>query len=106
MLREVRAMWYLIIGCDTPDSLARRLEVRPAHLARLHALRDEGRLKLAGPLPAIDAEDPGEAGFVGSAIVAEFEDFAAARDWAQTDPYFEAGVYDSVQVLPFRPVLP
>lgn len=99
-------MWYLIIGCDTPESLVRRAEARAAHLERLYALRDAGRLKLAGPLPAIDAEDPGEAGFVGSAIVAEFEDFAAARDWAQADPYMEAGVYESVQVLPFRPVLP
>lgn len=99
-------MWYLIIGCDAPDSLARRIEARPAHLQRLHALRDEGRLKLAGPLPAIDAEDPGEAGFVGSAIVAEFDDFQAAREWAQADPYFDSGVYESVQVLPFRPVLP
>ncbi len=99
-------MWYLIIGCDVADSLAQRLAARPAHLQRLHALRDAGRLKLAGPLPAIDCEDPGEAGFVGSAIVAEFEDFAAARAWAQDDPYFEAGVYESVQVLPFKPVLP
>ena len=99
-------MWYLIIGCDAPDSLARRIDARPAHLERLHALLDQGRLKLAGPLPAIDAEDPGAAGFVGSAIVAEFDDFASARNWAQADPYFECGVYESVQVLPFRPVLP
>jgi uncharacterized protein YciI len=99
-------MWYLIIGCDVSDSLAQRLAARPAHLQRLHALRDAGRLKLAGPLPAIDCEDPGEAGFVGSVIVAEFEDFAAARAWAQEDPYFAAGVYESVQVLPFKPVLP
>lgn len=99
-------MWYLIIGCDVPESLQLRLQARPAHIQRLHALRDAGRLKLAGPLPAIDAEDPGEAGFVGSAIVAEFEDFAAARAWAQDDPYMQCGVYESVQVLPFRPVLP
>lgn len=99
-------MWYLIIGCDAPDSLALRLATRSAHLERLTALRDAGRLKLAGPLPAIDSEDPGEAGFVGSAIVAEFEDFAAAREWAQSDPYLEAGVYESVQVLPFKLVLP
>jgi uncharacterized protein YciI len=99
-------MWYLIIGCDAPDSLSRRLQARPAHIERLLVLRDAGRLKLAGPLPAIDAEDPGEAGFVGSAIIAEFDDFAAARAWAQDDPYMESGVYESVQVLPFRPVLP
>ncbi|MCG6117405.1 MAG: YciI family protein [Aquimonas sp.] len=99
-------MWYLIIGCDAPDSLSLRLQTRAAHIERLNTLRNEGRLKLAGPLPAIDAEDPGEAGFVGSAIVAEFEDFEAARAWAQADPYFEAGVYESVQVLPFRPVMP
>ena len=99
-------MWYVIYALDKPDSLANRLSVRPAHLARLHALRDAGRLLLAGPLPAIDAEDPGPAGFAGSLIVAEFTDLAAARAWADADPYLAAGVYRDVQVQPFKKVLP
>ena len=99
-------MWYVIEGKDRPDSLAGRLAARPAHLARLNALKDAGRLLLAGPLPAIDAEDPGPAGFTGSLIVAEFESLAAARAWADADPYLEAGVYESVRVSPFRKVLP
>ena len=99
-------MWYAITGTDTPDSLARRLSVRPAHVERLNALRDEGRLLLAGPFPAIDAEDPGPAGFSGSLIVAEFEDLAAAQAWADADPYVIAGVYARVDVRPFRKVLP
>lgn len=99
-------MWYAIIGTDRENSLAARLESRPAHLARLQALAAQGRLKLAGPLPAIDAEDPGPAGFTGSLVVAEFPDLAAARDWAEADPYLAAGVYVRVEVRPFRPVLP
>lgn len=99
-------MWYAIHGIDHPNSLAKRLAARPAHLARLEALRDAGRLKLAGPLPAIDAEDPGPAGFTGSLLVAEFPDLAAARAWAGADPYLAAGVYARVEVYPFRPVLP
>ncbi len=99
-------MWYLIVGHDAPGALPKRLAVRPAHLERLHALRDSGRLLLAGPLPAIDAEDPGPAGFAGSAIVAEFTDLAAARAWAEADPYRAAGVYERVDVWPFRKVLP
>ena len=99
-------MWYAIIGTDRENSLAARLESRPAHLARLQALATEGRLKLAGPLPAIDAEDPGPAGFTGSLVVAEFPDLAAAREWAEADPYLAAGVYVRVEVRPFRPVLP
>ena len=99
-------MWYAIIGHDLPDSLARRTSARPAHLDRLHALRDAGRLLLAGPFPAIDAEDPGPAGFSGSLIVAEFADLAAARAWADADPYVAAGVYAEVDVRPFRKVLP
>lgn len=99
-------MWYAIIGTDRENSLAARLESRPAHLARLQALAAEGRLKLAGPLPAIDAEDPGPAGFTGSLVVAEFTDLAAARAWADADPYLAAGVYVRVEVRPFRPVLP
>lgn len=99
-------MWYAITGVDTPDSLARRQSVRPAHLDRLHRLRDEGRLLLAGPFPAIDAEEPGAAGFSGSLIVAEFADLAAAQAWADADPYATGGIYASVDVRPFRKVLP
>lgn len=99
-------MWYAIQGHDTPESLPRRQQARPAHLARLEALRDAGRLLLAGPHPAIDAEDPGPAGFTGSLVVAEFENLDAARAWADADPYVEAGVYARVDVRPFRPVLP
>jgi uncharacterized protein YciI len=99
-------MWYAIQALDHPDSLERRLAARPAHVARLHALRDAGRLLLAGPFPAIDAEDPGAAGFSGSLIVAEFADLAAARAWADADPYLVAGVYREVSVRPFRKVLP
>ena len=99
-------MWYLIFGHDRAESLAARLELRPAHLQRLHALREQGRLLLAGPLPAIDAEDPGPAGFVGSAIVAQFESLEAARAWAEADPYRQGGVYQTVDVHPFRKVLP
>jgi uncharacterized protein YciI len=99
-------MWYVIDARDVQDSLDRRLAARPRHLERLNALRDAGRLLLAGPYPAIDAEDPGPAGFSGSLIVAEFESLAAARAWADADPYAEAGVYASVDVRPFRKVLP
>ncbi|KFL38121.1 YciI family protein [Arenimonas donghaensis] len=99
-------MWYAIKGNDRAESLAARMQARPAHLARLKALADEGRLKLAGPLPAIDAEDPGPAGFTGSLVVAEFADLAAARAWADADPYLESGAYSHVDVWPFRQVLP
>jgi len=99
-------MLYAIVGTDVPDSLAKRTATRPVHLARLEALRDEGRLVLAGPFPAIDANDPGPAGFSGSLIVAEFADLAAAQAWADADPYIAAGVYASVSVRPFRRVLP
>lgn len=99
-------MWYVIEGTDVPGSLPHRLDARPAHLARLNALKDTGRLLLAGPFPAIDAADPGEAGFSGSLIVAEFDDLAAAQAWADADPYVEAGVYAHVQVRPFKKVLP
>lgn len=99
-------MWYLILGYDRPGSLDARKAARPDHLARLHALRDEGRLKLAGPCPAIDAEDPGPAGFTGSCIVAEFESLQAAQTWADADPYVAAGAYARTEVRPFRPVLP
>jgi hypothetical protein len=99
-------MWYVIIGNDKKDSLAARLAARPEHLARLEALRDAGRLKLAGPFPAIDAVDPGPAGFSGSLIVAEFGSLAEAKEWADADPYIAAGVYSGVEVRPFKPVLP
>lgn len=99
-------MWYVIHGVDRSNSLPARLAARPAHLARLESLRDAGRLKLAGPLPAIDAEDPGPAGFTGSLVVAEFASLADARAWADADPYLAAGVYTRVDVSPFRLVLP
>lgn len=99
-------MLYAIIGFDVEESGPRRATARQAHLARLHALRDAGRLVLAGPYPAVDAEDPGEAGFEGSLVVAEFEDLTAARAWADADPYVEAGVYREVVVKPFKKVLP
>ncbi|MEN1924847.1 YciI family protein [Luteimonas sp. MJ293] len=99
-------MWYLIEGYDGPQGLDRRAGARAAHMERLVALRDAGRLLLAGPCPAIDAEDPGPAGFSGSAVVAQFESLQAAREWADADPYVDAGVYGRVEVRPFRPVLP
>ena len=99
-------MWYAIIGNDRKDSLEARRGARPAHVARLEALRDAGRLSLAGPFPAIDAEDPGPAGFSGSLIVAEFPSLAEAKAWADLDPYVAAGVYASVDVRPLRVVLP
>lgn len=99
-------MWYAIEGFDGADVLAQRQAARSQHLARLTALRDEGRLLLAGPCPAIDAEDPGPAGFSGSIVIAEFESLEAARTWADADPYREAGVYARVEVRPFRKVLP
>ena len=99
-------MWYAILGMDRNDSLAARRAARPAHLARLEALRDAGRLRVAGPLPAIDAEDPGPAGFVGSLIVAEVASLESARAWADVDPYIAAGVYARVEVWPFKHVLP
>lgn len=99
-------MWYVIQGHDGADVLAKRMAARPAHVARLTALRDTGRLMLAGPCPAIDAEDPGPAGFSGSLIVAEFDSLEAARAWADADPYVEAGVYTRVDVRPFKRVLP
>ena len=99
-------MWYAIEGHDGEGVLERRQGARSAHLARLEALRDAGRLMLAGPCPAIDALDPGPAGYSGSIVIAEFESLQAARDWAQADPYVEAGVYARVDVRPFRPVLP
>lgn len=99
-------MFYAIVGTDREGSLEARLGARAAHLERLKALQAEGRLLLAGPFPAIDASDPGPAGFSGSLIVAEFESLQAARLWADADPYVAAGVYAGVTVKPFRKVLP
>lgn len=99
-------MLYVIHGTDVAGSLPQRLAARPAHLARLKALQDEGRLVLAGPFPAVDGNDPGPAGFSGSLIVAEFDSLDTARAWANADPYVAAGVYAGVEVKPFRKVLP
>lgn len=97
-------MLYLIYAQDVPGSLEKRLAVRPAHLARLQALRDEGRLVVAGPNPAIDSNDPGQAGFTGSTVIAEFSSLEAAKSWAAEDPYVDAGVYGEVTVKPFKQV--
>lgn len=99
-------MWYAIISTDVENSLQQRLGARPAHLARLESLRDEGRLLVAGPHPAIDSEDPGEAGFTGSLVIARFDSLDAAQRWADADPYISAGVYANVVVKPFKKVLP
>jgi uncharacterized protein YciI len=99
-------MLYAIVCEDIPGTLAKRMEARPAHLARLKALQEEGRLVLAGPHPAIDSQDPGPAGFTGSLIVAEFATREAAIAWTTEDPYSAAGVYARVTVKPFRKVLP
>ena len=99
-------MLYAIVGQDVSDSLNARLAARPAHLERLHALQQAGRLLLAGPFPALDSNDPGPAGFTGSLIVAEFDNLDAAQAWADADPYIAAGVFASVSVKPFKKVLP
>lgn len=99
-------MLYAIIADDHENSLAKRLAARPEHLQRLETLQNQGRLILAGPHPAIDATNPGDAGFTGSLIVAEFTDLAAAQDWAAADPYLAAGVYARVIVKPFKQVFP
>ena len=99
-------MLYAIISQDVENSLAKRIVARPDHVARLNQLKVEGRLILAGPHPAIDSVDPGEAGFTGSLIVAEFENLKEARSWADADPYVAAGVYSSVVVKNFNKVLP
>lgn len=99
-------MLYMIIGFDTQDSLSKRRSVRPQHLSRLRQLQNEGRLLVAGPHPAIDSAEPGDAGFSGSLVVAEFDSLQAAKRWADADPYVEAGVYADVIVKPFIQVLP
>ncbi|ABM61372.1 YciI family protein [Halorhodospira halophila] len=99
-------MYYAIISQDVENSLPLRQSARADHLARLEQLRDEGRLLLAGPYPAVDTETPGDAGFTGSLVVAEFDSLEAAQAWADADPYVAAGVYEQVEVRPFKPVLP
>lgn len=99
-------MWYAIISEDIDNSLAKRLAARPAHLDRLHLLKDQGRLLVAGPHPAIDNLEPGEAGFTGSLIIAEFDSLGAAQQWADEDPYVTTGVYANVKVKLFKKVLP
>lgn len=99
-------MWYAIIAEDTPNSLEKRMQARPDHLARLTTLQNEGRLMVAGPFPAIDSADPGSAGFSGSLIIAEFNNLEAAKTWADVDPFVTAGVYKQVVVKPFRKTLP
>ena len=99
-------MWYVIYSKDSESSLQARLDARPAHVERLNRLLDQGRLLLAGPRPAIDSPDPGPAGFLGSLVVAAFDSLEDARTWADEDPYVESGVYDSVEVTPFKLVMP
>ena len=99
-------MWYAITGHDNPGTAGLRSTNRAAHLARLHEPHERGKLFLAGPFPTIDSEDPGPAGYTGSLIVAEFDDIAAARLWADADPYLAAGVYREVEIRPLRKVLP
>ncbi|HKL50594.1 MAG TPA: YciI family protein [Wenzhouxiangellaceae bacterium] len=99
-------MLYTIIGQDADESISARASVREAHIGRIRALMDDGRLILAGPMPAIDAADPGPAGFSGSLVVAEFDSLVEARQWAESDPYLDAGAWTSVDVRPFLQVLP
>lgn len=102
----IAVMLYMILGRESEQGLQRRKGGRGRHLARLEALREEGRLVLAGPLPAIDSEDPGPAGFAGSLVIAEFASLADARSWAADDPYIQTGAWSGVEVHPFRQVLP
>jgi len=99
-------MWYFIHAKDRPGSLEARASVRPAHLRRLRDLQEQGRVLTAGPLPAIDSPEPGPAGFSGSLVVVEFDSLEDARAWAEADPYLAAGAYESVEVYPYKPVLP
>jgi len=99
-------MLYMIVGHDGPDALARRALARPEHLSRLKALADQGRLVLAGPLPAIDADDPGPAGYLGSLVVAEFDSLEAAQAWVAEDPYLLNGAWQGAETRPFKAVLP
>ncbi|MGF1910694.1 YciI family protein [Vibrio kasasachensis] len=97
-------MWYVIFSQDVENSLEKRLGVRSEHLARLQKLQDEGRLLTAGPMPAIDSENPADAGFTGSTVIAQFDSLQDAQLWADADPYIAAGVYQSVIVKPFKKV--
>ena len=99
-------MLYAIISTDTENSLEKRMSVRPKHIERLNQLKSEGRLVIAGPHPAIDNNDPGESGFTGSLVIAEFDSLEEAQSWANNDPYMESGAYESVIVKPFKKVLP
>lgn len=99
-------MLYIIYSQDVENSLPLRKQARPAHLERVEMLKQQGRLVIAGPCPAIDSDDPGEAGFTGSLIIAEFDSLDAAQAWADSDPYVSAGVYQSVSVKPYKQVLP
>ncbi|HIP76477.1 MAG TPA: YciI family protein [Psychromonas hadalis] len=99
-------MYYVIFSQDVENSLPLRIKARPAHIARLQALDKAGRILVAGPMPAIDSESPGEAGFTGSTVIARFKSLEAAQEWANADPYVEAGVYENVIVKPFLKVLP
>lgn len=99
-------MWYVIFSQDVENSLERRMSVREKHLARLKDLQEQGRLLVAGPMPAIDSENPGDAGFTGSTVIAEFASLEQAQQWADADPYIDAGVYTNVIVKPFKKVFP
>lgn len=99
-------MYYAIISEDVENSLSLRQSARPAHIGRLQELKAEGRLLVAGPHPALDTPEPGDAGFTGSLVIADFDSLEAAQAWADTDPYIEAGVYEKVTVKPFKAVLP
>lgn len=99
-------MWYVIYSEDVENSLPLRKQTRAAHLERIQLLVDQGRVLVAGPCPAIDSEDPGEAGFTGSLVIAEFNSLGEAQKWADTDPYAIAGVYQKVVVKPYKKVLP
>ncbi|GAC09210.1 YciI family protein [Paraglaciecola chathamensis] len=99
-------MWYVVYSQDVENSLPLRKQTRAAHLARLQQLTDEGRLLVAGPCPAIDSKDPGEAGFTGSVVIADFPSLEDAQTWADADPYMDAGVYKEVTVKPYIKVLP
>ena len=99
-------MWYVIIGEDIEGSLELRMSAREAHLDRLKALVNQGRILVGGPMPAIDSNDPGDAGFTGSVIIAEFDSQTAAQEWANEDPYVKTGVFKHVTVKPFKKVLP
>ena len=106
MAQRIKLMWYSVSSEDVPDSLEKRLAARPAHIARLQELKNQGRLLIAGPHPSVDSETPGQWGFTGSLVVAEFDSFQSALLWANNDPYAKQGVYARVTVKPFKKVFP